>query len=104
VSFTPASLAFVQKVGGSTSKSLTVNNNQSVVLNFTGATPFAASGQYSVAPGGTTPCGSSVAAHGKCTLNVTFTPAKTGAIPGAVTISHDANGSPQSVQLSGTGQ
>jgi Abnormal spindle-like microcephaly-assoc'd, ASPM-SPD-2-Hydin len=104
VSFTPAALTFVQTVGGSTSKSLTVNNNQSVVLNFMGTTPFVASGQYAVAPGGTTPCGSSVAAHGKCTLTVTFTPLKTGAIPGAVTISHDASGSPQSIKLSGTGQ
>jgi hypothetical protein len=104
VTTTPASLTFVQNVGGSTSKSLTVNNNQSVVLNFTGATPFTASGQFSVAPGGTTPCGSSVAAHHKCTLTVTFTPNKTGTIPGAVTITHDANGSPQPIKLSGTGQ
>jgi hypothetical protein len=43
VSFAPASLTFTQSVGGSTSKSLTVNNNQSVLLHFTGATPFAAS-------------------------------------------------------------
>jgi len=37
------------------------------------------------------------------TLNVTFTPAGTGPIPGSVTVTSDATNSPASVALSGTG-
>jgi hypothetical protein len=65
------------------------------------------SGEYSV----TSACGTTVAAAsgqtpGSCTFEVTFTPANTGALKGAVTVTHNAagNNSPQVVSLSGTGQ
>ena len=48
-------------------------------------------------------CGSSVAAGGKCTIAVQFTPAATGARTGALSINDNASGSPQSVALSGSG-
>jgi ASPM-SPD-2-Hydin domain-containing protein len=64
---------------------------------------IAASGEYAAAPGGGTPCGASVAAKGKCTFNVTFTPVSTGAIKGVVTVAHNAANSPQAFPLTGTG-
>ena len=103
VTFSPTSLTFAAQTVGATSapKTVTLTNNQSSALSLAS---IAASGDYSAAPGGTTPCGSSVASHGKCTFNVTFTPSATGTIRGAVTVTHGAAGSPQVVGLSGTGQ
>jgi hypothetical protein len=48
-------------------------------------------------------CGQSVPAHGHCTISVTFTPTATGQRSGAVSITDDGGGSPQSVPLAGTG-
>jgi hypothetical protein len=103
VTFSPASLTFASQALGKTSaaKSITLTNNQASTLNLT---DVAASGQFSAVPGGTKPCGSTVNAHSTCTIAVTFTPAQAGTIPGAVTITSDASGSPQSIKLSGTGQ
>ncbi|MFZ0961171.1 MAG: choice-of-anchor D domain-containing protein, partial [Terriglobia bacterium] len=48
-------------------------------------------------------CGSSVAARGQCTINVSFTPAAIGTRTAALTFTDNATGSPQSVTLIGTG-
>jgi hypothetical protein len=80
---------------------VTLTNNQTVALNIAAIT---ASGDYAATPGGTTPCGATVAPKGKCTFQVTFTPTVTGIIKGAVTITDDAPGSPQVFALTGTGQ
>jgi hypothetical protein len=103
VTFSPTSLTFTAQTVGTTSapKTVTLTNNQNVVLSLTS---ILASGDYSAASGGTTPCGSTVPALGTCTFNVTFTPTKTGSIKGAVTVTHGASGSPQVVGLTGTGQ
>jgi Abnormal spindle-like microcephaly-assoc'd, ASPM-SPD-2-Hydin/Protein of unknown function (DUF1573) len=103
VSFAPASLTFASQTLGKTSaaKNVTLTNNQTTTLDVTG---ISASGQFAAAPGGKKPCGTTVVAHGTCTLEVTFTPAQAGAIPGAVTVTHNASGSPQAIKVSGTGQ
>jgi len=103
VSFSPATLTFTAQFVGTTSapKTVTLTNNQSVALSLTS---IAASGEYAASPGGATPCGASVAAKGKCTFNVTFTPTATATIKGAVTVTHNAANNPQVVALSGTGQ
>jgi Abnormal spindle-like microcephaly-assoc'd, ASPM-SPD-2-Hydin len=103
VTFAPASLTFASQALGKTSaaKSITLTNNQAATLDLTG---IAASGQFSAAPGGKKPCGSTVSAHGTCTFEVTFTPAQAGTIPGAVTVTSNASSSPQNIKLSGTGQ
>jgi hypothetical protein len=103
VSFSPTSLMFpAQKVGKtSATKTITLTNNQSTTLR---VSSILASGQYSAVPGGTSPCGSTVAPRGKCTFVATFTPAQTGTIPGVVSVSHRALGSPQNIKLSGKGQ
>jgi hypothetical protein len=48
-------------------------------------------------------CLGTLAPSSTCTINVTFTPTASGARTGALTISDGAPGSPQSVNLSGTG-
>jgi len=103
VSFSPASLTFPAHAVGKTSaaKTIALINNQSNSLTVTG---ISASGQYSAVHGGAIPCGSTVAAHDKCTFVVTFTPAQTGTIAGVVSVSHNALGSPQNIELSGTGR
>jgi len=103
VTFSPASLTFASQALGKTSaaKLVTLTNNQTTTLDLTG---IAASGQFSAVAGGKNPCGTTVSAHGTCTLEVTFTPAEAGTIPGAATVTHNASGSPQNFKLTGTGQ
>ena len=103
VTFSPTSLTFPAQTVGTTSAPLTVTltNNQNIALN---PPSFAASGDYLATPGGTTPCVGTVAALGKCTFTVTFTPSKTGSIKGGATVTHGSPGSPQVVGLTGTGQ
>jgi len=51
----------------------------------------------------TNTCGKSVAAHGSCTIKVTFKPTATGARAASVSVTDNGGGSPQSVSLTGTG-
>jgi hypothetical protein len=104
----PSSLTFSAQSVGTTSaaKLVTVLNYSSSTVAING---IVASGDYSFASGGS--CGTTVPAAtgqtpGSCTFAVTFTPAVTGTIKGAVTVTHNAagNNSPQVVSLSGTGQ
>lgn len=62
-------------------------------------TSIAASGDFAQ----TNTCGSTVAAGASCTISVTFTPTAAGVRDGAITITDDAAGSPQTVSLTGTG-
>ena len=48
-------------------------------------------------------CSSTLAANSSCTMNVTFTPTVAGTRSGTLTISDNAQGSPQTVTLTGTG-
>ena len=82
---------------------------QTVTLSNTGSAALSIS---SVVVGGTNPsnfaeiadtCGSSVAAGGKCTIEVTFTPAAANSYTATLSITDNATGSPQAVSLSGTG-
>ena len=102
LSFSPTSLTFAGQTVGTTSapKTVTLTNNQ----NTSSTISFAASGQYSATPGGVTPCGTTLAAKAKCTLNVTFTPAAVGTIKGVVTLNYGGSFSPIEMKLTGTGQ
>lgn len=105
ITLSPASLSFPKTTVGTTSAPLTVTvtnyTTSSVTLN-----SLAASGDYAIVTSGTTPCqvGTVLAAAGKCTFGVTFTPTVTGSITGDVTVSHSAPDSPAEVSLKGTGQ
>jgi len=98
----PASLAFGSEPLGITTaaQSITLTNGGSAALSIS-----------SIALTGTNPgdfaqtnnCGSSVAAGTHCTFIVTFKPTATGTRTAAVTLTDNATGSPQTVNLSGTG-
>ena len=102
VVLSPTSLAFGTQAVGSTSapKSVTLTNNSGATLTISS---IAASGDFSAAPSGSTPCGSTVAVGATCTFSVTFTPNVTGAISGAATVSHSAPLGPAVIKLTGTG-
>jgi hypothetical protein len=97
-----ANLTFAAVNVGSSSaaQTMTVTNNQTQSLSFTWAT----SGDFSAVGNGTAPCNGTLAAKGKCTFAVTFTPTFNGQIKGALTITHNAAGSPSAGGLSGIGQ
>src|SRR3989449_593305 len=60
-------------------------------------------GDFAIAAGTTCTNAATVVAGASCLVNLTFTPAATGARAATVTIADDAPGSPQSVSLAGTG-
>ncbi len=104
VSFSAPALSFP---GGflkvtSSQQSVTLTNLGNAVLNISG---MVATGDFALVNTATS-CpylGGTVAALANCTIDVTFTPTVTGARTGTVAISDNAGGSPQAVQLSGTG-
>jgi hypothetical protein len=84
----------------STAQVVSLTNSGNTTLNITSiAITGANSGDFAQ----TNTCGSSLAAGANCTISVTFDPAATGMRNGAVAITDDATGSPQSISLSGTG-
>jgi len=103
VSFSPVSLTFAAQTVGTTSaaQSVTMVNNQAATLTINS---ISGSGDFTAVHGGTTPCGSTLAAHAQCTFTVTFKPSAVGSIKSAATVSHNAANSPQLVTLTGTGQ
>ena len=82
-----------------------VSQSKAVKLTNSGSGPLeigsiAASGEFAQSNN----CGSSVAAGGNCTINVTFNPSSLGAVTGALTVTDSASTSPQLVKLTGTGE
>ncbi len=99
VLLTPTSLSFGGQLVTTTSspaKIITLKNNGNATLNLM---PIASSGDFAQ----TSTCGASLPASMSCSINVTFTPTATGARNGTITITDDANGSPHTVPLTGTG-
>jgi hypothetical protein len=99
VTLTPVSATYPKEKVGTTSKekTFTLTNKQSVTLTGIAITTM---GDFAVS---TTTCGASLAAKGKCTISVTFTPTETGTRTGELQVSDDASNSPQTANLSGTG-
>jgi hypothetical protein len=98
----PASLTFASTMVNSStsSQAVTLSNTGTAALSVAGITASANFAQ-------TNNCGSSVAAAGSCTINVTFAPTKGGSLTGTLTITDNSNnttGSTQTVSLSGTGE
>jgi len=94
----PFSLAFGnQNVGvASAPQAITATNNGAATLTFSS---IQASGAFSE----TDNCAVPLKPGTSCTINVVFTPTTAGATTGAVTLTDNAPGSPQTVQLTGTG-
>jgi hypothetical protein len=77
-------------------RSVTLSNSSSVALS---VSSIVVSGDFAQ----TNTCGSSVPARGSCTISITFKPTAAGSRTGTVTITDNANNSPQRITLSGTG-
>jgi hypothetical protein len=102
-SLSPTILSFgTVTVGTSSSpQAITLTNKDSVAVGISGVSfTGVAKGDYSQ----TNTCGSSVAAGASCAINVTFKPTATGTRTAKVSIADFGGGSPQTVQLTGTGQ
>jgi hypothetical protein len=99
VTLTPVSATYPKEKVGTTSKAktFTLTNKQSVTLTGIAVTT---TGDFAVSA---TTCGTSLAAKGKCTISVTFTPTETGTRTGELQVNDDATNSPQTSNLSGTG-
>jgi len=93
----PSSLSFPATIVGSPSsaQAVTVTNSGTTSATVSGVT---ATGDYSQ----TNNC-SSLAVGASCTVNVTFRPTASGTRTGAVTLSSNANNSPTSIALMGSG-
>lgn len=105
ISVSPAALTFSQTVGStSAAQNVTISNSGTAALSLAGLSlTGAAATDYALAGGGTCSVGGSVAAGGSCVVRITFTPAASGTRSAALSIAHNATGSPSSVTLSGTG-
>jgi uncharacterized repeat protein (TIGR03803 family) len=95
----PASASFGKQKVGTTSnpKKFTLANAQTVTL--TGIN-ISTSGDFAVS---STTCASTLGSKQKCLIYVTFTPTKTGARTGQLTVKDSAPNSPQTASLTGTG-
>ena len=102
VSFSTPTLNFGSASATSPPQSVTVTNLGNASLSITSIT---ASGDFALVTTATS-CpygGGAVAPEATCTTDVTFTPTATGVRTGTLTVTDNASGSPQTVQLSGTG-
>lgn len=97
ITFAPKSINFGKESVGSTTDRKTINvankNPVPMALSVAGSGPFVQSNN----------CPASLAPNGTCSVQVAFKPTTTGKVPGALTFTDTAVGSPQSVKLVGTG-
>jgi sugar lactone lactonase YvrE len=102
ISFSTTSLTFGSvSVGQNSTQTLTVTNSGGANLSLAS---IGLSGSSTFTQ--TNNCGSTLASLASCTVSVTFTPATTGAVTGALTFTDNSNGSAgstQTVSLAGTG-
>jgi hypothetical protein len=102
VSLSASSLTFSSQTVGSSSaaQSVRLSNSGTASLSIT-AISLTGSNAGDFAQ--TNTCGSSVAAAGSCTINVTFNPVAAGTRTATLSIIDNAAGSPHTLSLSGTG-
>jgi hypothetical protein len=100
----PIALTYAAQSVGTTSvaKTVTLENNLSTALTlktftFTGTDP----GDFEVSAH---TCGATLAAKSSCTISVVFKPKATGRRTATLNVSDNANNSPQTVSLNGTGE
>src|SRR6202050_2689426 len=109
VTVTPSSLTFGSQALATTSAplSVTVTNNSTAAVSFSGFTITGANaGDFAVpaaASGAACSSTGTLAAGASCTINVLFTPGAAGARTATLELDDNATGSPQMVALSGTG-
>ena len=105
VSLSPRNLSFGSvEVGSSGSpQSITLSNTGQSTLTLTGKSPIAITGTDPADYTQTNNCGTRVLAGASCTITVTFKPQDSGSCTANVTLTDNANNSPQNVSLSGSG-
>jgi Cep192 domain 4 len=93
----PRSLAFGNQLVSTTSaaQTLTVTNNG----NATASVSIGTTGDFAQ----TNTCGANLGSKASCSINVTFKPTIVGPLAGTITLADSLPGSPQIVQLTGTG-
>lgn len=101
VSLAPASpLNFgSEAVGQSTAQTVILTNNGGATLAILG---LAIAGDFTIS-GGSNTCGSSLSSGAACSMLVVFAPTAGGTRLGTLTVMDNAAGSPQTLQLTGTG-
>lgn len=103
VTITPATLSFTGTLQGTTgaAQSIAVTNSGTAALHISSVKMGGANaGDFTVINGCTAPA---YAASATCMVALTFTPLATGMRAGTLTITDDAAGSTQTVQVTGTG-
>src|SRR5205814_3819787 len=100
VTLSPTSVAFGNQNVSTTSaaQAVTLHNGTSSAVSISS---IALSGTNASAFAQTNTCGSSLAAGANCAINVTFTPAASGAMSATLTVADSATGSPQTAALTG---
>jgi len=103
VTVTPPTLTFPAQNQNTTSApmTVTVKNTSSTAINVTFSN-ISTTGPFAVSGGTCSTTGPGIAQNASCTIFVTFTPTGTAASSGALSITDNATGSPQTVTLSGT--
>jgi hypothetical protein len=102
VSLSASKLIFGAQAVGTTSppQNLILTNTGSTQLNFSQIN-IIGTNHFDFSE--TNNCGTSIAAKASCTITVTFKPTRTGSRKAMLNISDDGGGSPQEVELKGTG-
>jgi 6-phosphogluconolactonase (cycloisomerase 2 family) len=103
VTLVPGSLTFPNTAQGSTSsvQTVTITNSGMAPLHISSISPSGANfSDFNVVANN---CNGANPANASCTLSVAFSPLGDGSRTASITINDDAPGSPQSVQLTGTG-
>ena len=102
VSLSSSAVTFTAQAVGTTSpaQAVTLTNTGGAALSIAGVGLL---GNNAGDFGQSNNCGSSVAAGGTCTINVTFTPTAPGTRSATVAITDNAAGSPQIINLTGAG-
>jgi len=105
ISLSPSRLNFGSHMVGTTSraKTVTVTNDGSLTVNFTGSGIVIAGTDPTDYMISANTCGLSIAAGGTCTVSVEFKPMATGTRSATLQFNDDGGESPQTVTLTGTG-
>jgi hypothetical protein len=98
VTFVPANVVFPNQLVGTTGRAITVAMTNKLTTPLT-VTSITASSPFSE----TDTCVGMLAAGGHCNVTVIFSPTSLGKVTSALTINDNAAGSPQTVNLTGTG-
>lgn len=102
-SISSTALSVSAVVGTPSISSVIITNTGSAALSLSNLSfSGVAASDYSLAPANTCTGSTSLAPSNSCTLAIRFAPAAAGSSVAALSITHNANGSPQSVTLSGT--